>query len=360
MNLIDGLDGLASGFMIIICLSSIFIGQGDFSQINIYLSIILLVFLIFNQRPSKSFMGDAGSLFLGFFTAIQILLYQELYIPENSVLNITPFSIIIAFLVADTTRVFFTRILSGNNPMSADTIHLHHLVIQRSGSYLTTLFVIFFTVMTLCVFAILSIHNNYHQIGLIIHISLLLLFILTPPEPTYEELISKLIEPSYSWQKKSKIYSPKLPRTVLVSFLYIVLLFLIFSHISFEKLFHWHFLLSSILLIIFLYLSRTEKVALISLQSYQTIFLINYLWLTPINIQTKLFSVLLFISFIVFSLQRVSGTEIYKYSALDLLMLCFIVGGMILSIAGLSINVWCTPKSLASPLGEGKIIKSSS
>ena len=64
-----------------------------------------------------------------YFKDLQILLYHELSMPGYSGLNITPFSIIVAFLVADTSRVFFTRILSGNNPMSADTIHLHHLVL---------------------------------------------------------------------------------------------------------------------------------------------------------------------------------------------------------------------------------------
>ena len=143
----DGLDGLASGFMLMLCLSAAFLGSGSFSQVNLLLAVLLLVFLVYNQRPAKVFMGDAGSLFLGFYVAVLPLLYQDLGVPTSSTLNITPFLILVFFLVADTTRVFFTRLLSGKSPMAADTIHLHHLVIQRSGSYLVTLSMIFFVIM---------------------------------------------------------------------------------------------------------------------------------------------------------------------------------------------------------------------
>ena len=58
-------------------------------------------------------------------------------------IDITSFVILFSFIIADTLRVFFTRIISGKSPMTADTIHFHHLVLKGSGSYLVTLSMIF-------------------------------------------------------------------------------------------------------------------------------------------------------------------------------------------------------------------------
>ena len=60
-----------------------------------------------------------------------------------SYLNMTPFIILVSYLIADTTRVFFTRLLTKKSPMTADTIHFHHLMLKQSGSYLGTIGSIF-------------------------------------------------------------------------------------------------------------------------------------------------------------------------------------------------------------------------
>ena len=73
VNLIDGMDGLAGGTFFIICIGAAFIGWMNQNIIftSIYLIIMgsLLGFLIFNGRPAKFFMGDTGSLFLGYISA---------------------------------------------------------------------------------------------------------------------------------------------------------------------------------------------------------------------------------------------------------------------------------------------------
>ena len=77
VNLIDGLDGLAAGIVIIFCSIALFFNNDIFFQVNVHILISLVVFLIFNQRPAKIFMGDAGSLFLGFHIATLPLLFFD-------------------------------------------------------------------------------------------------------------------------------------------------------------------------------------------------------------------------------------------------------------------------------------------
>ena len=80
INLIDGLDGLAGGVSIII--TSTFIGLfilSEGSLTNLFPMYILLGslggFMIYNKPPAKTFLGDTGSLFIGWFFALSSLLY---------------------------------------------------------------------------------------------------------------------------------------------------------------------------------------------------------------------------------------------------------------------------------------------
>ena len=127
VNLIDGLDGLAGGFALILCFALSQSNYINFNNLNFILGIIILGFLIFNQRPAKLFMGDAGSLFLGFHIAVSPLLYINSS-TDLSRLDMTPFVLCCFYLIADTTRVFLTRIANKKSPMTADTIHFHHLI----------------------------------------------------------------------------------------------------------------------------------------------------------------------------------------------------------------------------------------
>ena len=65
VNLVDGMDGLAGGVMVLMFLGVSIIGNDIFSFINLLIAVLLLGFLLFNQRPAKVFMGDTGSLAMG-------------------------------------------------------------------------------------------------------------------------------------------------------------------------------------------------------------------------------------------------------------------------------------------------------
>lgn len=124
-NLLDGLDGLAGAVSMVMMGAFLAIGILHNDTLLITLSSIFLVgvsaFLFFNWYPAKIFMGDSGSLTLGF--VISILSIQSLaYLTPAAVL------FIIALPVLDTFIVMTRRIQRGRSPFQADRNHMHHFL----------------------------------------------------------------------------------------------------------------------------------------------------------------------------------------------------------------------------------------
>ncbi len=141
-NLIDGIDGLAGGlgFMSLTTIG-IFLtmnGQTDVALIAFAMAGGILAFLYFNFNPAKIFMGDTGSLVLGFTIAVLgIKLMQLNTLPS---LPHSPLFILgIVFIpVFDTLRVFALRIWKGKSPFIADKTHIHHLLTTTGFSHAFT------------------------------------------------------------------------------------------------------------------------------------------------------------------------------------------------------------------------------
>ncbi|MBF89566.1 MAG: hypothetical protein CMG75_07845 [Candidatus Marinimicrobia bacterium] len=195
VNLIDGMDGLAGGFMVLLTLFSILIGlvssNYNFLILNTLLLGSLFGFILFNRKPAKFFMGDSGSLLLGYHVACLPLLFHQFSMGKQ-ILEITPFLILSSFLIMDTTRVFFSRIFRGQNPMNADTIHLHHLVFRQTNSYMGTLIPIFFVTLITGLGAILFFIYGFGYLAMQLFLFVIIIFILTPPVPFYVPLASRL------------------------------------------------------------------------------------------------------------------------------------------------------------------------
>jgi len=141
-NLIDGIDGLAGGlgFMSLVTLGIFLTISKDlnYAMIAFALAGALLGFLYFNFNPARIFMGDTGSLMLGF--VISVLCVQLMKInsihPTPVVPNIYVFTLgIVMIPVFDTLRVFGTRIWKGRSPFSADKTHIHHLITNKGFTH---------------------------------------------------------------------------------------------------------------------------------------------------------------------------------------------------------------------------------
>jgi UDP-N-acetylmuramyl pentapeptide phosphotransferase/UDP-N-acetylglucosamine-1-phosphate transferase len=141
-NLIDGIDGLAGGlgFMSLVTLGIFLTISKDLSYAMIAFSLAgaLLGFLYFNFNPARIFMGDTGSLVLGFVIAVlcvHLMKVNALY-TAPVVPNIYVFTLgIVMIPVFDTLRVFGTRIWKGRSPFSADKTHIHHLVTNKGFTH---------------------------------------------------------------------------------------------------------------------------------------------------------------------------------------------------------------------------------
>jgi len=134
-NLIDGIDGLAGtiGILASTVFGFFFMFQGNLLLMLVSFILVgaLLAFLRFNfSEENKLFMGDSGSLFIGFLLTYQSISFlgmnsvESLWftIPNKPVLILA----ILSFPILDTLRVFIIRIRQKRNPFSADRNHIHH------------------------------------------------------------------------------------------------------------------------------------------------------------------------------------------------------------------------------------------
>lgn len=141
-NLIDGIDGLAGGlaFMSLVTLG-LFLslsGDGNTALIAFALAGAVMAFLYFNFNPAKIFMGDTGSLLLGFVIAVLcIRLLQINVVAPNAILANAPMFVlgIVMIPVFDTLRVFAKRTWKGQSPFVADKTHIHHLLTNSGFSH---------------------------------------------------------------------------------------------------------------------------------------------------------------------------------------------------------------------------------
>ncbi|QDP41602.1 glycosyltransferase family 4 protein [Radiobacillus deserti] len=176
INLIDGLDGLASGVTTIALVSIMVMAILDGQIAVVGLCAILigsnLGFLYHNFHPAKIYMGDTGSMFLGFTVAVISIL--------GLFKNVTLFSFILPIIVLavpifDTLFAIVRRWYNGENIMMPDKHHIHYQLLNAGFSHRATVLMIYgFS----AVFGILAIAFSNASIGFSLVISFILLILL--------------------------------------------------------------------------------------------------------------------------------------------------------------------------------------
>ena len=139
-NLIDGIDGLAAGIAFI---NAMIMGILLYNPLAILISLLafgmagaLFGFLIYNFNPAKIFMGDTGSLVIGYVMAVLgVTTMREGTSPGSFIGNNNGLTIVVVGIlilpVFDTIRVFGKRVLiERKSPFSPDKTHVHHLLLQ--------------------------------------------------------------------------------------------------------------------------------------------------------------------------------------------------------------------------------------
>jgi len=144
-NLLDNMDGLAAGIALIAAgiLSYFFLSSGDIALLAVSLCLAGAVagFLIYNFPPASIFMGDSGSLFLGFTLAILAITRQP---QASNVLAVMGVPILLFLLpILDTVLVTFTRLLRGQSPIRGGRDHTSHRLIAFGLSERQTVFALY-------------------------------------------------------------------------------------------------------------------------------------------------------------------------------------------------------------------------
>ena len=151
INMIDGVDGLLSGFGILICgfyglLCFLAHDYSNAALATVTIGALVTFFLhnVFGVK-SKMFLGDGGSMLLGILVSwlvISILgghFHIREYLDGRVDFNLIAFTLaVVAIPVADTLRVMTVRIFEGSSPFKADNKHLHHHFLRCGFSHLRT------------------------------------------------------------------------------------------------------------------------------------------------------------------------------------------------------------------------------
>lgn len=205
-NLIDGIDGLASvvGIVILMIYTTIFYITEEYyyTLICIALNASLIAFFGFNiSTKRKIFMGDTGSMTIGFVISILTLKFLALPAPSYDALpflleNVPLIAISILIVpLFDTARVFTIRLANKKSPFSPDRNHMHHVLIDymnlshQQASFLiggfNLLFVVLFIVLG-------SASYNFYLVIVLIVTTVVLSFILYRFNYSFTNLKRKL------------------------------------------------------------------------------------------------------------------------------------------------------------------------
>lgn len=150
INLIDGVDGLASGLGMLYCLFFAvyfhLVGSTSWSILAICMIGALAVFFIYNVfgKKGKIFMGDSGSLLLGYLITAFVFRFceQNAYhvVPEVYHMSAAPAVAICVLTIPifDTIRVSITRIKQHRSPFLPDKNHIHHLLLRAGLNHIQT------------------------------------------------------------------------------------------------------------------------------------------------------------------------------------------------------------------------------
>lgn len=146
LNLIDGLDGLATGVTLIASITLLCLGWGNPDRVwEVMLSCSLIGavvgFLIFNFHPAKIFLGDSGALFLGFMVGAISL--KSSFKSTTMATFIVPI-MVLGLPILDTSLVIVSRWARRVSIFNPDKLHLHHRLMDQWGlSQRTAVFVFY-------------------------------------------------------------------------------------------------------------------------------------------------------------------------------------------------------------------------
>lgn len=161
-NLMDGIDGLAGslGLVGFIGMGAVAYFSGSYHMIVLFSAFVgaLMAFLYFNLGRKKIFMGDGGSLYIGFMLVVSgLYLLKQNASLVSSTSTYTLLTVMAIFLipVLDSLRVYRARIKNGDSPFTPDRSHLHHLFLDLGITHKQVVLAIVITVLSILVLVLM-------------------------------------------------------------------------------------------------------------------------------------------------------------------------------------------------------------
>lgn len=370
INLMDGLDGLVSGYTLLLLLPIILLAINfqnlQISIISISLIGIMLGLLKYNSYPAKVFLGDTGSLSIGI-TILFCLL--SLSIPQNGQkkMDLTIPIMFLGIPITDTLKVIFTRLKNRNNIFLAAKDHLHHIILGNKIRHKTTVFLIhalasFFVLNTLLY---IKYDSKYFFITFFV---LLIPIILADTIAHFLKYFEKLI---YSFKKFSIIPSnyitKHLQKLLSISLILFLLLYLLRMPItiSLEPNTKYFLLLGWILLFIVALVNNNKSgqishiyslfnlILLFNIQTHHE-FIQSQVVYSIFNFHFSLFNIvfilfLLIVILFFYARDKIIPKEILFFSGLDLTIFVLIISSIFIREV-LPINIYKITASIFTAL----------
>lgn len=179
INLIDGLDGLAAGISSIYFITIAILGMilNKMGGLDIILSLIMLGstlgFLVHNFPPARTFMGDCGSMFLGFMIAVIALLGYKV----ATVTSILVPVLILFIPILDTLFAIIRRVLKKESIGKPDKEHLQHQLLRMTSSPTKTVLIIYIMNILFSIVSVFYVIGD-NKVAIIIYIILMLVFLI--------------------------------------------------------------------------------------------------------------------------------------------------------------------------------------
>jgi len=194
VNLMDGLDGLAGGISLLSLMGFLIIASitGKIFLIILALAAMggILGFLKYNRHPASIFMGDIGSLQLGFLLAFFSI--EALKVAGSNQIYFLTSLVLLGIPVTDTLISFFRRLGGGEHPFKADQEHVHHRVLNLGLSHSQTVDLLYLLAFVYSVIGILMVLYD-EVVGLPLFIIALIFSIYWAWRLGYLETRSRLI-----------------------------------------------------------------------------------------------------------------------------------------------------------------------
>ena len=170
INFTDNMDGFASINTSFICLAlgiiSFLSNQNYLADISLVLLFSISGFFILNFPPAKIYMGDSGSLFIGFVLGFISILFDWSPVNQNILYNsFTPVLLFFSIPLLDFATVFTFRIKNKISPTTGGTDHISHRLLKAGNTVKEVLGI--FVLINILIFSLLSLSITYSQFSII-------------------------------------------------------------------------------------------------------------------------------------------------------------------------------------------------